>query len=205
MRKDITNQRFGRLVAVRPSGNKKHNCIAWTCQCDCGNQAEVASNTLRSGYTRSCGCLARETAAKAKLKHGAWGSPAYRSWDMMIQRCTNPKHTSFPRYGALGVTVCERWRTFSLFLSDMGERPAGTSIDRIDSCKGYEPGNCRWATTLEQARNKRKPTTSFEVAEMVRAYRAETGAGPKELAKRFGITVGSASGIIYLGQISRKE
>ena len=79
----------------------------------------------------------------------------YRSWCDMIQRCTNPRRDNYERYGGRGITVCERWMTFANFLADMGERPDGTSIDRIDNYRGYEPGNCRWATAIEQAQNKR--------------------------------------------------
>lgn len=95
------------------------------------------------------------------LKHGhcrtAVGkeSPTYSSWHAMMKRCTHVNSAIYARYGALGITVCDRWRTFAAFLEDMGVRPAGTSLDRIDNERGYEPGNCRWATPLEQAANRR--------------------------------------------------
>lgn len=92
--------------------------------------------------------------------HGcSWGekqTPEYRSWQHARQRCTNPKATEYERYGGSGIKVCERWNDFAAFLSDMGPRPAGTSLDRIDSTKGYEPGNCRWATPMQQAWNTTK-------------------------------------------------
>lgn len=90
--------------------------------------------------------------------HGHHGrgrrTPTYRSWDGMIQRCTNPKSSGWKAYGAVGITVCERWRFFQDFLTDMGERPAGTSLDRIDNAVGYLPGNCRWASHSEQMKNR---------------------------------------------------
>lgn len=88
-------------------------------------------------------------------KHGLYGSKTYNSWWAMKQRCTYPKHIEFHRYGARGIQVCDKWMTFEGFLADMGERPPGTSLDRINNNGHYEAGNCRWATKLEQANNCR--------------------------------------------------
>jgi hypothetical protein len=96
--------------------------------------------------------------APRKHGHAPFGatSPTYRSWAMMVQRCTNPRHDAYRYYGARGLSVCDRWReSFAAFLDDMGERPVGTTLDRIDNAKGYEPGNCRWATQREQNRNRK--------------------------------------------------
>lgn len=87
--------------------------------------------------------------------HNQHQSRTYRSWSSMKSRCQNPKSTSYKYYGARGVTVCSRWESFENFFEDMGERPEGTSLDRIDPHGNYEPGNCRWATSAEQNRNKR--------------------------------------------------
>lgn len=101
-----------------------------------------------------------EKRAAARRKYGPASrvagrrSPTYRTWDGMKQRCLNPKATGYARYGGAGITVCDRWLEFANFLADMGERPEGTTLDRIDSSKGYEPGNCRWATRAEQNRNR---------------------------------------------------
>jgi hypothetical protein len=129
----------------------------WLCRCDCGNLKVIHSSALKAGLTRSCGCFHDEY----YRKHGHNGlkgqSPTYKSWDNMISRCTRPSHGSYPAYGGSGITVCHRWCTFANFLADMGERPSlHHSIDRINGSKGYEPGNCRWATRIEQARNSCK-------------------------------------------------
>lgn len=146
-RVDHTGQTFGRLTVVRYDGG------AWLCRCECGAEAKASGGRLRSGNTRSCGCLQRAT----KRTHGLSKSPEYVAWVSMIQRCTVPTAQGYPLYGGRGITVCGQWAdSFAAFLADMGRKPtAAHSLDRIDNAKGYEPGNCRWATASEQQRNKR--------------------------------------------------
>lgn len=152
---DITGVRFGRLVAVKPI--VRRGSRVWVCRCDCGGEATVSAGALRHGRTRSCGCLHRESIAaigRASARHRAVGTPTHSSWHAMMLRAGTGSHRDRVRYLDRGITVCERWRKFENFLADMGERPPGTSIDRIDNSRGYEPGNCRWATVLQQQRNR---------------------------------------------------
>jgi len=155
--KDITGQRFGRLIVVRFSHMKKESF--WLCRCDCGTEKILRIGTLRAGTTTSCGCAHRDELVARNTTHGhntrRKTTSVYSRWAMMIQRCTNPRNSRWEWYGARGITVCKRWLQFENFLADMGEPPPGTSIDRIDNNRGYEPGNCKWNTSSEQAYNRR--------------------------------------------------
>lgn len=158
---NLTGQRFGRLVVLRYAGKNRSKHCLWECVCDCGSHKTVETSSLNCGHTKSCGCIHRELAERKNLSHGhnrvGRRTPEYRSWVGMIQRCTNPKAENYARYGGRGVTVCERWHDFTNFLADMGPKPSPKhTIDRIDNEKGYEPGNCRWATVTEQNRNQRR-------------------------------------------------
>lgn len=115
---------------------------------------------MSRGDTRCCGCKTLAFRSDSMVQHGHstrdGTSPEYNSWSSMRERCTNSKLPGFADYGGRGITVCDRWRhDFAAFLADMGPRPAGTTIDRINNDGNYEPGNCRWATQLQQARNSR--------------------------------------------------
>lgn len=146
--------KFGRLTFVCKTDRKTNdNHLIGLWRCDCGELAEISNTRVRNGYTKSCGCLNFDTATGRT--HGMRYTGAYASWSSAKDRATNKKSKDFHRYGGIGIGICERWLSFENFYNDMGERPEGYSLDRIDPNKGYEPGNCRWATPKQQAMNRR--------------------------------------------------
>lgn len=159
--KDISGKRFGRLIALSISHSKKTlnfrgTKLYWNCVCDCGNTAIIAAPNLYRGDTRSCGCYQKERAVSSNTTHGMSNSTEFDIWNSMKQRCTNPANRAFRDYGGRGIRVCSRWTaSFAHFLEDVGPRPKGMQLERMNNEKGYEPGNVRWATRIEQARNKR--------------------------------------------------
>lgn len=159
MRYDLTGQIFGKLLVIerdlKYGGFKQET--RWKCVCECGNISSVRSYCLRKGHTKSCGCFGKSNLKpEASTKHGLYNTRTYHSWEQMKQRCLNPKATRYPTYGGVGITVCERWLEFKNFYEDMGDRPVGKTLDRINPYGNYEPSNCRWATYKEQVHNRRR-------------------------------------------------
>lgn len=159
--KDISGERFGRLTAVEHVGTNSSGGALWLCRCDCGSETIVAGKSLRSGNTKSCGCLNRDASTERIVKlnttHGKSSTRLFKRWCSMLTRCYNQKATNYKDYGGRGIKVCDEWHNFPTFeewaLSN-GYAP-NKSIDRIDLNKGYEPGNCRFTTAAMQAENRR--------------------------------------------------
>ena len=193
--KNISGQRFGRLVAQSIICTNRDRRAIWSTRCDCGVLCAVPGKDLRSGNTKSCGCLrvdvTREN-GKARATHGhsrrSGDSPAYISWYSAKTRCFNVRDSHYPDYGGRGITMCDRWKnSFENFLADMGPRPVGKSLDRINVNGHYEPGNCRWATPKEQQENRRAIRLRATVDLVrLRALRA-SGASVNAIAKELGL------------------
>lgn len=154
---DLTGQKFGNLTAVKRLENNRHKCAMWECRCSCGKTAICTTGHLRSGHSKTCGCLKKEILTLRNVSHDKSKTPEYRTWYHMIQRCTNPNDKDFKHYGGRGIAVCPEWRSsFQAFYEYIGTRPTPQhSIDRIDNNIGYRPGNIKWATTTCQGNNRR--------------------------------------------------
>ena len=164
---DITGEKYGRLTVIGLAGGRtKQGRLLWKCKCDCGNMVELAAHTIRSGGTKSCGCLKREYDMTVKYRHGGCvggHSRIYNIWHGMIRRCVDPKDSSYKYYGGRGISVCGEWaHDFNAFkdwayangYNEDANRYECT-IDRIENDKGYSPDNCRWVTQEVQSNNKR--------------------------------------------------
>ena len=157
-----TGQKFGKLTALEwvrvTSGTRPRG--AWKCKCECGVIVTVLTESLSSGHCRSCGCLKIIETIQRQTKHGysrqSNKRPTYITWAGMIGRCYRPGNASYPSYGKKGVFVCDKWLNFHGFLEDMGDRPEGLTLDRINPWGNYEKSNCRWATRQQQVQNTRK-------------------------------------------------
>ena len=153
---DITGQTFGLLTVLKRGPNADDGKIQWVCACRCGFQnALVRASHLKSGNTRSCGCLQPEVASTINRKHGSWQTREYAIWEAMKGRCQNQKNSGYRYYGGRGIRVAPDFQTFEGFLAYMGPCPPGCSIDRIDTDGDYCPGNVRWASHSTQMRNTR--------------------------------------------------
>lgn len=156
----MVGQTFTRLTVLSKVGSDSKRRSLWLCQCQCGKTKVMRKDALTTGHAKSCGCLFVERRkAGCSLRHGharnGSRSVEYHTWEIMLQRCSNPNVWNYRYWGGRGISVCERWRTFENFLADVGPRPRGMSIDRINVNGDYKPGNVRWATTAEQSTNKR--------------------------------------------------
>ncbi len=162
-RLDLTGQVYGRLTVLEYSHTNQNKDIIWRCLCQCGQETRVSTDGLRGGRTHSCGCLRKDSTKQLFRKYGndpvtgvcLSRSRAYGSWTNMHHRCYKPNDKNYKSYGGRGIKVCPEWTDFMQFVADMGDRPIGMSIDRIDPNGNYEPANCQWASTTTQGRNRR--------------------------------------------------
>lgn len=147
---NLIGQSTGLLTVIsqgRMSGKHRY----WVCMCSCGKQKEIRGDVIVARSQKSCGCLTK----LILTTHGMSDTRMYSVWKNMMRRCFDPKNHAYKNYGGRGITVCDRWKNFENFYSDMGEPPNGKSLDRKDNSLGYSPENCRWATRKEQTRNMR--------------------------------------------------
>lgn len=186
---DLTGQPFSRWTVISFS-HRSGSSYLWNCQCSCGTERAVTSSSLKLGTSTSCGCGPNKG---CNFRHGqaAHGNetPEYRTWQSMRRRCNDPNNPGFYKYGARGIAVCDRWNnSFEDFFADMGSRPEGTSIDRINNDGNYEPNNCRWATIAVQA-NNRRDNRFCELdgrRQTVAQWSRELGIGPSLIRQRRG-------------------
>lgn len=184
---DLSGQKIGRWTVLHRD-NAIEGRIKFICQCDCGTIKSVRASHLINGKTKSCGC--------SWTKHSKSHTNIYRVWDSMIRRCHNVNHPAYKNYGARGITVCEEWKEFSNFYSDMGDAPEGMTLERVDNSKGYSKSNVVWATFTEQARNRRCTKLNEFSVKRVREL-IDQGVPQSEIATEFGC---SRSNIGHIAQ-----
>lgn len=188
---DLTGQRFGRLTALGPVGRSGNGRIAWSCRCDCGKTTTVSGKNLRNGNTQSCGCLQRERISSAEKIHGMSHSKIHQVWLGIKQRCDNPNHGAYKNYGGRGIKICDEWHnSFEAFIAYVASLPhygeKGYTLDRINNSIGYQVGNIRYATRIEQNRNSRhvRPLTFDGRTQCLQAWADEMGVGRNTLTRR---------------------
>ena len=182
---DLTGKKFGNWQVFSRSKNNKVGITQWNCKCTCGEKRVILGKKLRRGSSRSCGCL-----KKSRDSKGSYNHELYQTRIDMIHRCTNSNHKSFPRYGGRGIKICERWLNskngLQNFISDMGERPKGTQLDRQNNNGNYEPNNCTWATPKQNGRNRNNNVliTYEEITQPISAWAESTGIRDDTLRNR---------------------
>lgn len=191
--------RFGQVTVIsHPDSGRPRRVEV---RCDCGVVKAMRADYVRQA--KSCGCLTALARLSANTTHGKSGTLAHKSWTSMIYRCENPTHKSYPNYGGRGITVCERWRSFENFFADMGERPAGMALDRIDNSKGYSPENCKWVTPKDNANNRRSSRVieAFGERLTLKQWATRFGIGPQTISKRLAAGWGPETSVSAQGTL----
>lgn len=187
-RANLIGKRFGKLIVASWSGSSR-----WLCNCDCGNSALIMTSNLQRGNSSSCGCVRNISSSKRATTHGLSGTLAYKTWCGIKARCLNPNHPSYKQYGGRGISIFEDWITDPVsFIDHVGQPPSSDhTLDRIDNTKGYEPGNVRWATAVEQANNKSNNRIvtwrggTYTLAQLARKIALECGIPVKQFERAF--------------------
>lgn len=184
----VAGQVFGRLQALLPTWVENGSDRMWLCACQCGATATVRGYHLNRGNSKSCGCLRRDVSRASRVAvlttHGMVNTPTWLSWRGMRVRCGRESDPHYKLYGGRGIAVCPEWGSFETFYRDMGARPPGKSLDRIDTNGNYEPGNCRWATPAEQGQNRRNNKLCWEAVREIRSSNDTY----TQLSIRFGVS-----------------
>lgn len=195
--REMVGETFGRLTVVEFAGYVRRSGARyrqWRCRCLCGNESVALTGSLTSGNTQSCGCRKRDEAAARLTRHGGKHTPEYAVWNGMRKRCENPRNAKYADYGGRGIKVCDRWRDFAVFMSDMGPRPSPKhSIDRRDNNRGYEPENCAWVLRDEQNRNQRQRADNSS---------GHTGVIWHKNSRKWEAFIGFQGRRVYIGQFS---
>lgn len=185
---DLTSKVFDRLTVLEKNSVTANYIGRYKCQCSCGSIIIVDASNLKTGHTKSCGCLRLETLTTHGHASKDTKSSEYITWQSMIQRCFNPNNDNYHHYGGRGITICEKWRnSFENFITDMGPKPSDNhSIDRINNDGNYEPGNCRWATRIEQMNNTRHNVfiTFNDISKQIEDWAIITGINSNTIATR---------------------
>lgn len=183
---DLTGQRFGKLNVIERSSIKDPNCTIYKCICDCGKETHVRGQSLKQGKTRSCGCLSAESTGNRARKHGQYLSRTYSTWQHMKARCLNPDRKQYEDYGGRGIKVCDKWLTFEGFYEDMGEKPLGLTLERVNNDSNYYKENCIWTSRKIQQNNRRnnRKITFENITLTVSQWADKIGISPKILYGR---------------------